>query len=68
LIKIGIDELMKKTNSIFKLAILASKRAYELSQGSAKLVDMPPTTKPSTVALREIREGKVTYKERPKEK
>jgi len=67
-INIGVDELMKRTNSIYKLAILASKRAYELSQGSARLVEIDPSTKPSTIALQEIKEGKITYKEVPKEK
>lgn len=68
MINIGVDELMKKTNSIFKLAILASRRAYELSQGSAKLVEIDPNAKISTIALQEILSGKITYKEKAKEK
>ena len=68
MINIGVDELMKKTNSIFKLAILASRRAYELSQGSAKLVEIDPNAKLSTIALQEILSGKITYKEKTKEK
>ncbi len=68
MINIGVDELMKKTNSIFKLAVLASRRAYELSQGSAKLVEIDPNAKISTIALQEILSGKITYKEKVKEK
>lgn len=68
MINIGVDELIKKTNSIFKLAILASRRAYELSQGSGKLVELDPNAKLSTIALQEILEGKITYKEKAKEK
>ena len=68
MINIGVDELMKKTNSIYKLAILASRRAYELSQGSGKLVEADSSAKPSTIALKEILEDKITYKEKPKEK
>ena len=69
MINIGIDELMKKTNSIYKLAILAARRAYELSQGAGKLVeDVEPTTKPTTVALKEILDDKIGYKEKEKEK
>ncbi len=68
MINIGVDELMKKTNSIYKLAVLASKRAYELSQGSGKLVEIDPDAKISTIALQEILEGKITYKEKAKEK
>ena len=68
MINIGVDELMKKTNSIYKLAILASRRAYELSQGSGKLVEAEPNAKLSTIALKEILSGKITYKEKAKEK
>ncbi len=67
MINIGVDELMKKTNSIYKLAVLASRRAYELSQGSSKLVEMEPNAKISTIALQEILKGKITYKEKAKE-
>ena len=68
MINIGVDELMKKTNSIFKLAILASRRAYELSQGSGKLIEINSDAKISTIALQEILEGKITYKKKVKEK
>ena len=68
MINIGVDELMKKTNSIYKLAILASRRAYELSQGGGKLVEVDPNAKISTIALQEILNGKITYKEKAKEK
>lgn len=68
MINIGVDELMKKTNSIYKLAILASRRAYELSQGSGKLVEIDPNAKITTIALQEILEGRITYKEKKKEK
>lgn len=69
MITIGVDELMKKTSSIYKLAILASRRAYELSQGSGRLIDTEElNAKVTTVALKEILAGKITYKERPKEK
>ena len=68
MINIGVDELMKKTNSIFKLAVLASRRAYELSQGSGKLVEIDPNAKISTIALQEILSGKITYREKVKEK
>jgi DNA-directed RNA polymerase subunit K/omega len=42
--------------------ILASRRAIELSEGAAKLIDAPPTAKPMNVAIAEISEGKITYK------
>lgn len=64
--KKGIDELVKTTNSIYKLAILAAKRAQELSQGSNNLIEMGPNVKPATVALQEILENKITYKVKEK--
>jgi len=62
MIRAGIDELMNTTNSIFKLAVLASRRAQELSHGSNNLVGASPTEKYTTVALKEILQGKVTMK------
>ncbi|HNW38836.1 MAG TPA: DNA-directed RNA polymerase subunit omega [Candidatus Omnitrophota bacterium] len=45
--------------SIYKLVILASKRALEIAEGQPKLVDDDASVKPSTVALHEIEAGKV---------
>jgi DNA-directed RNA polymerase omega subunit len=66
---VGLERLLDKTdNSIYKLVILASKRALEIAEGQPKLVAVNSTTKPSTVALHEIAEGKVKYKRmKPKE-
>jgi DNA-directed RNA polymerase omega subunit len=65
-IKVGIDKLIGKTNSLFKLSILAGKRAQELSQGAGKLVEATPTEKLTTIALEEIAQDKVTFKISPK--
>ena len=54
--------LDKKEKSIYKLVILASKRALEIAEGQPKLVDAPASTKPSTVALFEIAAGRIRYK------
>ena len=61
-----VEDLLKKThNSMYKLVILAAKRAQELGQGSEKLVDVDsPNTKLTTIALKEIKEGKISYKEK----
>ena len=59
---IPIDMLLKKTGSIYKLVILAVRRAIELGEGAARLVDAPLDAKPTTVALKEILEGKVSIK------
>jgi len=57
-----IADLLDKTGSTYKLVILASRRAIELSEGAARLVDMPAEAKVTNVAIQEISEGKVTYK------
>jgi len=54
--------LDKSCDSIYKLVILASKRALEIAEGQPKLVTANPSIKPSTVALVEIAEGKVECK------
>lgn len=58
----AIDKLIDKTGSIYKLVVLASRRAQELSADGAKLVEVPAGTKVATIALQEIMEGKVSYK------
>jgi DNA-directed RNA polymerase omega subunit len=52
----------KSCDSIYKLVILASKRALEIAEGQPKLVAANSSVKPSTVALLEIGEGKVQCK------
>ena len=53
------DDLIKNTNSsVFKLVMLASKRALELNSGMPKLIEGAPG-KAGSIALEEIRQGKV---------
>lgn len=60
---IPLAELLDKTDySIYKLVILALKRALEIADGQPKLVEVDPAMKPSTVALYEIAAGKLSYK------
>ncbi len=59
---IPIEDLLEKVGSMYKLVILASRRAGELNDGGQKLVDISPKVKISIVALEEIRKGKVAYK------
>lgn len=54
--------LDKSEQSIYKLVNCAAKRALEIAEGQPKLVDDKATTKPSTVALHEIADGKVECK------
>lgn len=48
--------------SIYKLILVAAKRAAELADGAPKLIDFPSTNKTTTIALEEILAGRVTLK------
>lgn len=56
------DDLIKQTgNSIYKLVIIAARRALELNMGMPKLIEESPG-KAGSIALEEIRQGKVRLK------
>ena len=57
---VPIDELLDRCSSIYKLVVIASKRAKELAEGSPKFVEMD-SKKVTSIALEEIRQGKVVY-------
>ena len=59
--QVPIEELLKRCGSVYKLVILAAKRAKEVAQGSPALVETPHR-KVTSVALDEILQGKVLYK------
>ncbi len=60
---VKIEKLLDKAdNSIYKLVILASKRALELTQGAAKLVNIDSKNRATTIALTEIKEGRISVK------
>ena len=53
------EELVKKVGGSFKLAVLIQKRMLELMQGARPLVPRKNMTD-LELAIREIREGKIT--------
>ena len=59
---VPIDKLLDRIHSIYKLAIIASRRAIELSDGAQKLVEALVDRKPAHIALDEILAGKIEYK------
>ncbi len=59
--QVPIEELLRRCGSVYKLVILAAKRAKELAAGSPPLVEMPHR-KATSIALEEILQGKVLYK------
>ena len=60
---IPLENLIDKADySLYKLVILASKRALELSEGMPSLVETSSDMKNTTIALKEIAAGKVKAK------
>ena len=59
---VPMEELLAKTGSIYKLVVLASRRASELTAGAPKLVEAAIEEKVSTIALQEILQDKVGIK------
>ena len=63
---VPVDSLVNKMGSIYKLVVLASLRAVELGEGAARLVDSNAEAKSTNIALMEIMQGKITFKEKEK--
>jgi DNA-directed RNA polymerase omega subunit len=59
--KVSLESLYDKTGSIYKLVVLASRRALELNAGAAQLTQEQKENIIET-ALQEIAEGKVGFK------
>ena len=61
MVHVPLEELLDKSlGSVYKLVVLAAKRALEIAEGKPRLIDLPASMKPSTVALHEISRGLVT--------
>ena len=60
--KISREELIDQVGSIYKLCNLAAMRSMELNNGFKQLVDGDHKEKVTTIAIREISEGKVRIK------
>ncbi len=60
---VALEKLLDKSHdSIYKLVILAAKRALEIAEGQPRLVNVPSSMKPSTMALHEIAENKIEWR------
>lgn len=59
----SIDELMKKSDSKYALVVLAAKRARLLTEGAKPFIVIGglQSSKPVSIALEEIAEGKITF-------
>ena len=59
--QVAIEGLLQRCGSIYRLVILAAKRAKEVAEGAPPLVDTDQR-KVTSIALEEILQGKVLYK------
>jgi DNA-directed RNA polymerase subunit omega len=67
--RITVEDCLKKIGNRFQLVLVATKRARQLANGKAPLVE-EEKDKPTVIALREIAEGKIDESildERPEE-
>ncbi len=55
---VPVQDLLPKTGSIYKLVVLASRRAVEINAGAPRLIESD-SEKVSTVVLEEIAQDKV---------
>jgi len=59
-----IEDLLPKADwSIYRLVRMAANRTTELADGKPSLIEKPNSDKLTTIALDEIAQGKVVYKE-----
>lgn len=57
---VPLEKMIDKNPSLYKLVLLAAERANEINLGSKPLVKTE-SKKASTIALEEIRDGKVRF-------
>ncbi|KMT21447.1 DNA-directed RNA polymerase subunit omega [Clostridium cylindrosporum] len=55
-----IIDLLDKVGDRYSLVVIAAKRARDIIDGDESLVDIP-STKPVTLAVNEINEGKLVF-------
>ena len=56
--RITVEDCIEKVDNRFQLVLIATKRARQISNGSAVLVEKE-NDKPTVLALREVAEGKI---------
>ena len=65
---VPLEKLIDKSyGSMYKLVLLVSRRALELAEGAARLVEAPGDIKVTTLAMLEVAAGKVAMSEEKKE-
>ncbi|MBC9783321.1 DNA-directed RNA polymerase subunit omega [Heliobacterium chlorum] len=59
----SLDRLMEKVDSKYALVVLAAKRARAITDKSEPMVSTSKSTKPVSLALQEIVEGKIRFQQ-----
>ncbi len=63
MVELSLEQLLPRSGwSVYRLSRLAAVRALELAEGRPSLIGKINTDKPTTIALEEIRQGKVMLK------
>jgi DNA-directed RNA polymerase subunit omega len=60
-VTVDLDALLERVGSKYAMVILAARRARQLVNGAPPLVETP-YTKPVSIALEELRAGKLEYR------
>ncbi len=64
---VPLERLIDKSNgSMYELVVMAAKRALQLADGAARLIEAPSDMKVTTLAMEEIAQGKVFMKKEEK--
>lgn len=61
---VPIEVLMSHVDSMYRLVVVAAKRARQLNAGNFPLIN-PKSHKPTYIALEEIAAGKIAYEAEP---
>ena len=61
----NIDDLLKSIPNRYELCVAAARRARQLNLGVSPLISLKDTDKVTSIALEEIRRGKVRVVEAP---
>jgi DNA-directed RNA polymerase subunit omega len=56
-----LKSLLEKVDSKYTLVVAVAKRARALTEGQPKLTKSTNSSKPVTIAVHEIAEGRITY-------
>ncbi len=64
---VPIETVLEKIGNLYHLVLVASQRTMELTNGAPKFVEASPKVKASTIALEEIRQGKIGLKKSDEE-